>query len=263
MDGSHFDALTRALSTAGSRRRALGGLLAGALGVLRWPEQEETQAHNALEACKKKSGKAKKKCVKKARKHNATHVVPTSPPAVVCTPSCAACEVCVNGACQAASDDTACNSNGRCLKGICNPRPTCAGAGADCGTNKSECCSGGCVTTASSFDSCVAGTIGSPCRDTVDCVSHICVGYRCAQGTRPDGDSCTIADGFEGDDQCASGQCGCNLVFGGCTCRHSTCGGSGASCFRDLVTGDDGSLDCCKGRCVESSQTHQFRCVDQ
>jgi hypothetical protein len=36
---------------------------------------DETSAHNALEACKKTSGKAKWKCLKKARKHNATLTV--------------------------------------------------------------------------------------------------------------------------------------------------------------------------------------------
>lgn len=34
MDGSFFDTLTRSLSTAGSRRGALGALLSGAFGLL-------------------------------------------------------------------------------------------------------------------------------------------------------------------------------------------------------------------------------------
>ncbi len=34
MDEADFDALTRSLNTAGSRRRALGGLIAGTLGLL-------------------------------------------------------------------------------------------------------------------------------------------------------------------------------------------------------------------------------------
>jgi hypothetical protein len=34
MDGSHFDGLIKTLTAPGSRRRALGGLLAGALGFL-------------------------------------------------------------------------------------------------------------------------------------------------------------------------------------------------------------------------------------
>ena len=34
MDGSTFDRLTRTVTTAGSRRRALGGVLASTLGLL-------------------------------------------------------------------------------------------------------------------------------------------------------------------------------------------------------------------------------------
>jgi hypothetical protein len=34
MDGSRFDAVARTLTTAGSRRRAVAGVLAGALGFL-------------------------------------------------------------------------------------------------------------------------------------------------------------------------------------------------------------------------------------
>jgi hypothetical protein len=78
MDDSRFDALARSLTEGRSRRVALGGLLIGTLGLLgvQW---EAAEAHNPLKACKKKSGDAKKKCVKKVKKHNATH---TSPPIV-------------------------------------------------------------------------------------------------------------------------------------------------------------------------------------
>jgi hypothetical protein len=72
MDGSAFDHLTKTLTLAGSRRRVLGGLLAGALDQLgRAPEG--ARAHDPSKKCKKKSGKQKKKCLKKAKKHNAQH----------------------------------------------------------------------------------------------------------------------------------------------------------------------------------------------
>jgi hypothetical protein len=91
MDTEKFDALsrrladgqTRSLRTAGSRRPVLVGLLAGAIGLLDWGEAEEAGAHNTLTRCKKIKDKAKKKaCVKKAKKHNATHttLIPASPP---------------------------------------------------------------------------------------------------------------------------------------------------------------------------------------
>ena len=84
MDGSHFDALTRTLSAPGSRRRAVGGLLVGTLTLL-GNGLEETQAHDLLKKCKTLKGDKKKKCVKKAKAHNATHlteVPPPSPPTV-------------------------------------------------------------------------------------------------------------------------------------------------------------------------------------
>src|SRR5687767_10268917 len=82
MDDSRFDTLTRSLGTAGSRRRALGGLLAGTLGILGWHGGDESAAHDLKKKCKKKSGEAKKKCIKKAKKHAAEHA------ALTCTPNC-------------------------------------------------------------------------------------------------------------------------------------------------------------------------------
>jgi hypothetical protein len=80
MDHSRFDALTRSLSSAGSRRRALSGVLAGTLGLLGWHEGNEIVAHDLKDTCKKKSGGAKKKCLKKAKKHKAEHAAETQPP---------------------------------------------------------------------------------------------------------------------------------------------------------------------------------------
>jgi hypothetical protein len=56
-----------------------------------WLAREEADAHNALTACKKKSGK--KKCIKKAKKHNAQHASETVLGGT-CTPSCAATKPC-------------------------------------------------------------------------------------------------------------------------------------------------------------------------
>jgi hypothetical protein len=80
MDGSRFDRLTKTLSAPGSRRRALGGLLAGTLGLLGWHDGDEITAHDLKAKCKKKSGAAKKKCLKKAKKHAAQHAREVPPP---------------------------------------------------------------------------------------------------------------------------------------------------------------------------------------
>src|SRR5687767_13492606 len=62
MDGPRFDTLTRSLTTTGSRRRALGGLLLGSLGRLGSRADEATAKKKPCPPCKKrKKGKCKKK----------------------------------------------------------------------------------------------------------------------------------------------------------------------------------------------------------
>jgi hypothetical protein len=63
MDGFAFDALTRSLTSAGSRRRALTGLVSGTLGlILAASVIDEAAAKKKCPPCKKrKKGKCKKK----------------------------------------------------------------------------------------------------------------------------------------------------------------------------------------------------------
>jgi hypothetical protein len=87
MDPTQFDRLTQALETGLARRDVLYALLGtGTLGLLK---SSDVEAHNALTACKKKSGKQKKACIKKAKKHNALHAVaPSLPPLPPCGGGC-------------------------------------------------------------------------------------------------------------------------------------------------------------------------------
>jgi hypothetical protein len=108
MDADGFDSLARSLVASGSRRRALGGLLAGPLGLL-GVRSKEAAAHDPRKACKKKSGEAKRKCLKKAKKHNAQHASQTPSP-----DPCASCtgdQVCTGGQCVV----PACGAGGPCL----------------------------------------------------------------------------------------------------------------------------------------------------
>jgi hypothetical protein len=76
MDANGFDMLLRSLSASPSRRRTLRLLAGSALaGLLGQTVIHAVDAHDLLPSCKKKSGKAKKKCLKKAKAHNATHTV--------------------------------------------------------------------------------------------------------------------------------------------------------------------------------------------
>ena len=67
MDGAHFDSLARSLTTLGSRRRLLGGVLAGVLGLL---GQDTTEA---------KKGGGRKKRVKKKKPATTTTLAPAPP----------------------------------------------------------------------------------------------------------------------------------------------------------------------------------------
>jgi hypothetical protein len=179
MDGFRFDSLARSLATASSRRRALGGLLAGALGLVGWPGGEDAAAHDLKAKCKKKSGEAKKKCLKKAKKHAATHAdeTPPPPPPPACDPACGVCQVCAGGECLRANDNAVCNGSGRCLNGVCNPQPACLGLSDKTCTASEQCCTGVCDVG----DSCNTPALPDDrqCRENGDCISGHCVGYRC------------------------------------------------------------------------------------
>ena len=135
MDGRRFDSLIRALTDARSRRAALGGLLVGTLGLL-GSRSLETAAHNPLKKCKNKSGKQKKACIKKAKKHNATHTTQAPPPPLPdpCA-QCAANTWCNAGLCQPKGANSAACTAGHqcesthCVRGICCDHP-CVGTNA-------------------------------------------------------------------------------------------------------------------------------------
>src|SRR5215218_3645171 len=69
MDADRFDSLTRALTAAGSRRRARALAVSGALAPLFG--LGETDARDKLKKCKKIDNKhRRKKCIKKAKRDN-------------------------------------------------------------------------------------------------------------------------------------------------------------------------------------------------
>jgi hypothetical protein len=227
MDGFRFDSLARSLATASSRRRALGGLLAGALGLVGWPGGEDAAAHDLKAKCKKKSGEAKKKCLKKAKKHNATHTTQVLPPPNPCPgqPPGAPC-------------------------------PPCDRTGTSCfpGNSTSDvCCGGICLGNSDTAPgSCVPGEAGRPCYTNNDC-NHFsgltCINFRCQKAL---GVAC------DQEAHCASGECGC--VGSTCTCRKSSCGAITAPCNPADPGGRD--ADCCEGSCTGCSvATAQCVCM--
>jgi hypothetical protein len=96
MDPERFDTLARSLTAIGSRRRALALALSSALAHLL--TRGDATAHDTLKKCKKKSGKQKKKCIKKAKNHNAQDAAnaaplpPPPPPFCVTNPKFTPCQ---------------------------------------------------------------------------------------------------------------------------------------------------------------------------
>jgi hypothetical protein len=214
MDAGRFDTLTRSLTDAHSRRRALSGLLAGALGLL-VVQSEEAQAHNPLKACKKKSGDKKKKCVKKAKKHNAAHAA-TVPPANPCVANCVG---------------KTCGSNG--CGGVCGTCPTgdtcngrhCVGF-ATCGIGHEVCSAtadAGCCVAGQNC--CAPGTgENGCCGEDYDCLSP--------NATYPEGRCDPICDDPDFPVPCTND-------FGCCpstdpVCCPEWCCPSGTHCGDDL-----------------------------
>jgi hypothetical protein len=200
MDGSHFDSLVKDLTTHGSRRRALGGLLAGVVSFLNWPGQENAEAHDLKDKCKKKSGEAKKKCLKKAKKHKAEHAGAAAGCTRNCTGkscgddgcggscgSCAVCRQCSGGACIASPDFTACGGGKQCSGGVCATPPDCQN-GAAC-IHGNSCCSGTCLCDeytaegycypTSDIGVCRFSRDGEKCSGDGDCSNRNCVGFVC------------------------------------------------------------------------------------
>ena len=251
MDGSRFDSLTRSLSVAISRRRAVGGLLSGSLSMLGWGSAPDAAAHDLLPRCKKKSGKQKKKCLKKARAHNATHVTQTPPG---CIPNCAGkncgpdgcgstCGSCNDGTCTAGT--CVCRPGEEVCQGRCVPkcgslqvrRPgctCCGGLSASCSPGSHPCCSNRC----SSSGFCEGRSVGEVCDFNEQCTYENCTGgiCRCPSGT----ELCTI-----GSNACAlpcpQGQ---TRIPNSCNC----CIESGSPCGTT-------STPCCSGGiCQQTSK---------
>jgi hypothetical protein len=172
MDVDRFDSLTRSIILAGARRRALGGLLLGSLGLLGWTSAKDVSAHDALPACKSKSGKQRKKCLKRARKHNAEHIGTQPPPDTFIPPDPCA---------------------GR-------------GEGDSCGPDRA-CCSGKCIPLRSDPNHC--GRCGYACSPTSN-LTAICYNGGCAcPGFSDCPGTCTCGGRYKGGGFCVAPDATC------------------------------------------------------
>ena len=153
MDGNRFDAIAKTLIAATSRRRTLGGLLGGTLGLLGLADPEE--------AWSAKSGRCKPKCDK--------------------------CERCEKGKCRRTK-----SGKKRCKKGKCVLQPGAPRCGAGevrnpdtcgcCQTNGQRCsppgvgncCSEGCFDVGGGNVICRGRPAGFSCTFGAQCQSGVC-----------------------------------------------------------------------------------------
>jgi hypothetical protein len=196
MDADRLDSLARSLARSGRRRTLLCLLTGGALGLAGWPHADDAAAHNTLKKCKKIEDKKKRKaCIKKAKKHNATHTIT---PITTCTPTCGG-RTCGDNGCGGSCG--ACGGSSSCIEGICtcpSPQEFCGGtcvppceatqarnpiscgcctrfgnSSVNCDTAaevSADCCSGKCDD-----DGVCRGKVpGAPCQFDAQCASGIC-----------------------------------------------------------------------------------------
>jgi hypothetical protein len=236
MDADRFDTLARSLTRGGSRRHALTGLVAGALSGLLFgafgllsPSADDAAAHDLKVTCKKKSGKAKKTCLKKAKKHAAAHASETLPPPPPppppggcpsgqkpcdggCIPSAQCCNTAdcrVSGQVCTAARQCACPPalpvacGGACLAPCSDSqerRPNCQCCTINKlpdGANNFNCCS-----LRSSGGYCEGRPAGVSCEFGEECASYNCVQGSCSPCS-PELDYCN----YSSDDCGAGGAC--------------------------------------------------------
>lgn len=158
--------------------------------------------------------------------------------------------------CKGKPDDTPCKGDGRCLSGVCQPKPACLAFGDAC-SSPDDCCTHACYP-----HNCLSDGVppGGVCRSTGDCddVYFSCVGYVCMTTACPAAsDFCT-----DGAPQCGHDTNGlCLRPLGGgdtrcgrpspetsCGCTsHRQCSdrfGAGAFC----VKFERGGACNCKGK---------------
>ena len=168
MDGTRFDTITRSLTVAGSRRRALAAAVGGVLGLLGHARPEDIAAGgkckpkcDECETCKKGKHGKKGKCKPKGNGS-----------------SCGPCRTCESGKCTGVRPtNTTCNGDGKCYAGECAARPTCLANASICPA-ATPCC-GDCNTV---VGLCKLSATGQECYGTENCAVGIgltCQGYRC------------------------------------------------------------------------------------
>ncbi len=231
MDAARFDAMIRALSTNRSRRRALGTVLGGFLGILPLVSDDRFGV-SAAKSCKGLKGKKKKKCLKKAKAGGCRQDADCRDQIESCqggkcklvcqNGSCPGCDVCLiryesdgdrTRRCAGLVDLpallTSCTSDQDCP----NDAPLCISF------NELSCTSSPCGTCAIAIGSCDE----PECQNDADCPN---LAEACQAG------SCQPV--------CPAGACGSCAI---CTVRYESNGDRTRICADQLIA-SNGAIDC-------------------
>ena len=233
MDPNRFDTLTRSLTAARSRRAAVGVAIGSALALL-GVHPEQAQAHNPLNKCKKINDKQKRRaCIKRAKKHNATHVIAAPAPSGTsggCTPTTCAAQGTTCGSISDGCGGTLNCGPCTCASG-CHPVcQTCNPATGQCDpvANGTACDDGDACTQADTCQEgvCTAGT-AKVCPEQECQVGTCNTTGQCAYTNLPYGTACGTGGGCQ-NGQCVTCGCSCAPAFGvdcpeGCVCFNGTC----------------------------------------
>jgi hypothetical protein len=233
MDADRFDALAKILAERRSRRRAIEGLAAVALGALGWGEARSASAlacRTAGALCRENADCCSGLC---ARDAFGRRTCQCKPPAVACGRSC------VDPATAFQSDPTNCGACGhRCPAALCQ-RATCSNG--QCGLAPDPAAAG---TACDDHNSCTTGDVcdaegrcvGTPVVCTAQDACHVAgtcdpISGACSNPPAPAGTSCGQNGGVICD---GAGQCVQCLKATDCpgqdtecatrTCTAGTCG---------------------------------------
>ena len=182
MDQNRFDTLTRSLTTTGSCRRALIAVLSGALAPL--VAREDTGAHNPLLTCKKLKGEKKKKCLKRAKRHNTQHAREAPPPGPTCTDGVqngSETGVDCGGACPRCASGQGCTARNDCASAFCSEGTcqTCTDIPDNCDSDADGPCF--CRTHPDGGKVCIKNVGTGSCQNSACPPGSICITY---QGSR-------------------------------------------------------------------------------
>jgi hypothetical protein len=291
VDGPRFDAIARSLAASGSRRRLIGGLIAGAVGAVGLRGADAAACRGAGSVCREHANCCSTLCGDKNATGRRVCVCPETQ--VACGGACGdpatafqsdpancgacgtrcprtRCQVatCAQGSCGLAPDPAAvglgCDDGDPCTTGdACTVQGACAGTPVDCSRLDGQCTRGVCNPQtggceAQNINEGQACDDGNPCTQTDTCQTGACTGG--ATVDCDDGNPCTedFCDPTTG--QCVHVEKNCDDNI---DCTDDFCDTLTGQCVHTPIAGYCGGSEdpCLVPRCDPARATDSSGCV--